>query len=248
MDSPMPIGPGSAMREWIHRLRREPARLATLALAVIALGIIGYFAAQPRPSLSSPPGAAGPNANAERTTTTRSGARANTDSRSTGVGPSLGPSLGQVVVHVAGAVVRPGVVSLPAGSRVVDAIDAAGGVVILADPHQLDLAAVLIDGTRIYVPLIGERVSPANPGAGVTGVTAEGVPTPGGVGIATVVVNLNTATQAELETLPGVGPSLARAILAERERLAGFSTVADLKRVRGIGDRRFEQLEPLVTV
>jgi competence protein ComEA len=146
-----------------------------------------------------------------------------------------------VVVHVAGAVVHPGVVTLPPGSRVVDAIRAAGGSRAGADLDRLDLAARLSDGIRIAVPLRGQPTPPldadATSGSGSTAAGAASGP-----------INLNSATEQELETLPGIGPSLASAIIAERDRSGGFKTVDDLRRVHGIGDVRFAQLEALVTV
>jgi competence protein ComEA len=149
-----------------------------------------------------------------------------------------------VVVHVAGAVAKPGVVTLAAKSRVVDAIDAAGGPLPGADLDRLNLAAPLTDGSRIAVPKRGEPAPALEPTmtpgpAGAT--TTEGA-------TATGPINLNTATQAELETLPGIGPTLAQAIIAERDRSGGFRSVEDLRRVRGIGDARFAQVQPLVTV
>jgi competence protein ComEA len=171
-----------------------------------------------------------------------------------------------IVVHVAGAVTTPGVYRLPSDARVEDAIVAAGGPVFGADVDSLNRAQRLIDGQRIGVPLIGQTDGVADgPGIGVSGgtpaTTADGGAAPGGVtdgsssasgtGIAvsaTQPVNLNTATQAELETLPGVGPSIAGAIIAERDARGGFGTPRDLLDVRGIGESRLAQLEPLVTV
>lgn len=149
-------------------------------------------------------------------------------------------SVAPVVVHVAGAVVRPGVVELPAGSRVVDAIDAAGGARRDADVDQLDLAAKLVDGTRIYVPRKGERAPPPSVGAGDPGASGDGADSG--------PINLNTATEAQLDALPGIGPSLARAIVQERDRRGGFRSVSELGSVRGIGPRRLAELTPLVTV
>jgi competence protein ComEA len=175
-----------------------------------------------------------------------------------------------IVVHVAGAVVNPGVYRLPAGARVEDAIVAAGGPVIGADVDALNRAQPLADGQRVGVPHVGEAptaagasavgVSGGAPAAGVSGgVTggagvsgagpaAGGAPAPAGTSSPESPVNLNTATLAELETLPGVGPSIAAAILAEREARGGFGSVRDLLDVRGIGESRLAQLEPLVTV
>jgi competence protein ComEA len=148
-------------------------------------------------------------------------------------------------VSVAGAVAKPGVVTLPFASRVVDAIDAAGGASHGADPNALDLAAKLADGMRVYVPKIGEHVSPMP--AGASG-DAAGADAAAGSGAPDSPVDLNTATEAQLEALPGIGPSLASAIMATRERLGGFRSVDELREVRGIGDRRFADLRPLVTV
>ena len=160
-------------------------------------------------------------------------------------GPTTGAATkaasGRIVVHVAGAVTHPGVVELPAGSRVIDAIEAVGGALPDGDLDRLNLAAKLADGERVYVGKPGV----ADPGAGTGGTVAVGgaaVATPGGK------VNLNTATQAQLEELPGVGPAFAQAILAERQRRGGFTSVNDLRSVRGIGDKRFADLAPLVTV
>jgi competence protein ComEA len=141
-------------------------------------------------------------------------------------------------VHVAGAVTVPGVVELPGGSRVIDAVEAAGGALPDADLDRLNLAAPLADGDRVLVQRVGDPpAATVTPGAPAAGETAPAGPT-----------NLNTASQAELETLPGIGPVLAQAIIAERERRGGFRSVNELRDVRGIGDARFAELESLVTV
>lgn len=150
-----------------------------------------------------------------------------------------------VTVHVAGAVTRPGVVELPAGSRVIDAVEAAGGARAEADLDRLNLAAVLADGQRVAVARSGEPAPPLDPGA--PGATPAGAPAAGDGGAGGPLA-LNTATQAQLEALPGVGPVLAQSILRERERRGGFRRVDDLRSVRGIGDKRFAELAPLVTV
>jgi len=145
----------------------------------------------------------------------------------------------RIVVHVAGAVTKPGVVELPAGSRVIDAIEAVGGARPDGDLDRLNLAAKLADGERVFVGTPGV----ADPGAGTGGTVAgAAAATPSGK------VNLNTATQAQLEELPGVGPAFAQAILTERQRRGGFASVNDLRSVRGIGDKRFADLAPLLTV
>ena len=147
-----------------------------------------------------------------------------------------------VLVHVAGAVAHPGLVRVPAGSRVADAIAAAGGGVPDADLDRLNLAAKVTDGERIPVAKVGEPGGPAPADAG--GASGSGVTGSGDSG----PVDLNTATPAQLDTLPGVGPSLAAAIISERERRGGFTSVDQLRDVRGIGEKRFADLKSLVTV
>lgn len=150
----------------------------------------------------------------------------------------------EVVVHVAGAVASPGVQRLPIGSRVIDAVDAAGGALPDADLPRVNLAALLMDGQQVYVPKPGEQpplVAGAGgpPGAGPSGVAGDA---PGSL------VNLNTATAEQLDTLPGVGPSTAAAIIAHRDQNGPFTSVDQLLDVRGIGEAKLEQLRDLVTV
>lgn len=146
------------------------------------------------------------------------------------------PDDAEVVVHVSGAVHAGGVVTLAAGSRVTDAIAAAGGTTGDADTDRLNLARVLVDGEQVHVPVEGEAVpDPANPGEG-------GATGPDGR------IDLNRATQEDLETLPGIGPAKASAILDHRESVGAFEAPGDLREVPGIGERTFQQLADLVTV
>ena len=138
----------------------------------------------------------------------------------------------QVIVHVDGAVAFPGVYELAAGSRANDAVLAAGGPSEGADTSALNLAAPLSDGEKIYVPREGEAAD-----ASVPAVAQEGAP-----------VNLNTATAAELDELPGIGESTAAAIIEDREQNGPFATPEDLMRVSGIGEKKYERLEGLVCV
>jgi competence protein ComEA len=138
---------------------------------------------------------------------------------------------GTIVVQAAGAVVAPGVYHLPAGSRVVDLLDAAGGPTADADPAALALAAVLADGARVQVPRVGEAV------------VADVPPTP-----APGPIDLNAATVEQLDELPGVGPSLAAAIVRTRERVGPFASVDALLDVPGIGPAKLEALRELVRV
>ncbi|MEZ5170254.1 MAG: ComEA family DNA-binding protein [Acidimicrobiia bacterium] len=153
-----------------------------------------------------------------------------------------------IVVHVAGAVASPGVVRVPPGSRVGDAVDSAGGGLADADLDRLNLAAVLEDGQRI---LVARRGDPPDPVAasGVSGGVGD-TPGAGGDGDADpdAPVNLNEADADDLEELPGIGPVLAEAIIDERESRGGFRSVNELRDVRGIGEKRFEDLRDRVTV
>lgn len=144
-----------------------------------------------------------------------------------------------LVVHVAGAVAAPGIHELPAGARVVDAIEAAGGLTPAADAARINLAAPVADGERVYVLAMGEAAPPV-----AVGGTSSSQGEPSAVG----PVNLNTADAAALEALPGVGPATAAAILEHRDKVGGFTSVEQLLDVPGIGEAKLEALRDLVTV
>ncbi|MEX2292725.1 MAG: ComEA family DNA-binding protein [Acidimicrobiales bacterium] len=144
----------------------------------------------------------------------------------------------RLVVHVAGAVVDPGVHELSPGARVVDAIKAAGGLTSEADAARINLAAPVTDGERIYVLRLGEDAPPPVPGGAVAA---------SGAG-SSALVNLNEADEAALDALPGVGPSTAKAIIEHRAKIGRFTSVDQLLDVRGIGEAKLEQIRPLVTV
>ncbi len=158
------------------------------------------------------------------------------------------------VIHVRGAVLHPGVVSVPAGSRVVDAIDAAGGLTEAADPADLNLAAVLVDGCQILIGTVTDPRGEIRLGsAGNHGAEGAGLPPGSGVtavgtGNQSAKLSLNQATEAQLDSLPGIGPVTAQAIVAWRERSGPFTDVSQLQEVDGIGPKTFAQLEPLVTI
>jgi competence protein ComEA len=159
---------------------------------------------------------------------------------STQLGPAApsGSPAAEVVVDVAGKVRRPGIVRLPVGSRVVDAVEAAGGPRRGVDLSSLNLARVLVDGEQVVVGV------PA-PG----GVAASAASSPGGAGGPPgALVNINTATQTELETLPGIGPVTASAILQWRTDNGAFSAVDELMEVSGIGEATLADMAPFVTV
>ncbi|MEU6809739.1 ComEA family DNA-binding protein [Streptomyces sp. NPDC046831] len=158
-------------------------------------------------------------------------------------GPGAGASAGPVItVDVSGKVRRPGIQRLPQGSRVADALRAAGGVRPGTRTDGLNQARFLVDGEQVVV---GGPVpaAPAGPGGGTVAGGLAGAAAAGGV---TGPVSLNTATADQLETLPGVGPVLAQHIIDHRTRHGGFRSVDELREVNGIGDRRFADLRNLV--
>jgi len=147
---------------------------------------------------------------------------------------------GRVVVHVAGAVRRPGVYKLPANARVDEAVAQAGGPTRRADLGGLNLAAQVEDGRQVLVPERLRAAASANPAAasGAEGAApAEGQP-----------VNLNTATLEQLDTLTGIGPTTAQKILDFREERGGFGSVEELGEIPGIGDKRLATLREEVTL
>lgn len=158
------------------------------------------------------------------------------------------PTPTTVTVHVAGQVRRPGVVTLPAGSRVSTALEEAGGETAKADLGGVNLARPLVDGEQVVVPEPGETPVAAAPPP--SGAAAPGsAPTPGApADEAGAPVNLNTADLATLETLPGVGPVLAQRILDWRTEHGQFTAVEELGEVSGVGEKTFAQLAPKVTV
>ena len=168
-------------------------------------------------------------------------------------GPSTDPGPGQptpaalVVVHVAGAVAKPGVIRLQQGSRINDAIAAAGGATPDADVNRLNLALVVEDGQKIHVPQQGDPAAADPSGAGASAAGGSGS-SGGPAGAAGGKINLNTADASELDTLPKVGPVLAQRIVDWRKEHGAFKTVEELDAVDGVGPKMLEALLPLVTV
>lgn len=182
--------------------RRVVAGLALLALTGLAAGYGVAVRARPKPLTLRPPAAAG----------------------------KATPAPKLLYVHVAGAVRQPGVYRLPDGTRVGDAVAAAGGPSPDAELDALNLASRVRDGDKVLVPAKGT-------GAATGATTGQGTR-----------INLNTATASDLDALPGIGPALAARIVAYRESNGGFRTVRDLTKVPGIGARKFADLEDKVTV
>jgi competence protein ComEA len=194
--------------------RSRIALLAVVALVVVVLGVRQMGKGSPAPAAAGKPLPVAP---------------------AGGGGSAVSAGDGELTVHVAGAVHRPGVYRLAQGSRVDDAVRRAGGASGRADLSAVNLAAVLEDGRQVLVPLRSREGAPPAAGGG-------------GPGAAPAKVNLNTATAEQLDTLAGVGPATAAKILAHREQHGAFASVEELGDVPGIGAVRLEALRDLVTV
>jgi len=217
-----PEPPAAAAASWRRRLLdlvefrpRETIALGVLCLGLVAGAAFAYARSLPK---SAPRSLATPLAV-----------------------PSLEPSAaatGGLVVHIAGAVEKPGVYTLPAGARVIDGIRAAGGAAPGADLAAINLARPLSDGERVYIPRRGETVPAEASGGGST----QGGGSSGGK------VNINSATSAELEALPGIGEVIAQRIVDYRTQHGPFRSVRDLLKVEGIGEKKFDSIKDYVTV
>ena len=154
---------------------------------------------------------------------------------------SDGSEIQEVVVDVTGAVVAPTVARLPAGSRVDDAVLAAGGYAEDADLSAINRAALLVDGQKVHVPRVGET-SAAEGGGYSFGQDVSAASDGSGL------VNINTADAPALDALPGVGPATAEAIIKDREENGPFASIEDIMRVSGIGEKKFENLKDAICV
>jgi competence protein ComEA len=226
---------------WLARVRADPGRAGAIALAAIAaiavlVTVFTLMREQPAPVTSAklPPVD-----------------MAATASRSASPGPSTRPDQ-PVVVSVVGLVHTPGLVTLAPGARIADALKAAGGSIDGADTSGLNMARQVDDGEQIVVGMAPVKGQPAVLGSSVSpGSAAPGPssPTPRpGKGAPAALINLNTATVEQLDTLPGVGPVRAAAIVAWRKANGKFTSVDQLGEVDGIGPGRLEKLRPLVRV
>jgi competence protein ComEA len=242
---------------WLDASPAEATGLAVLLVcALTATGVL-VWSALGRPSLAAggPPGdhlgAAAAVGDAPDDVDARDGHDAagvddhgghGEDGAATGHGEVAAPT-GEVTVHVAGAVVDAGVVTLPAGARVTDAIAAVGGLTDDADPSRTNLARPLVDGEQLLVLRVGEEPPPGTPPSGAPPAGPDGAPTADGG-----LVDLNTATLEQLQTLPGVGPAIAARIVDHREQHGPFRAPGDLRDVSGIGEKRFQDLADRITV
>jgi competence protein ComEA len=239
--------PDSSQRGgWVARLRADPGRAGAIALAVVAalavlVTILTLVRDKPAPVMSAklPPVE-----------------KASTASPRSSASPAAGQPAGSdrpVVVSVVGLVRTPGLVTLAPGARIADALQAAGGAVDGADTIGLNMARPLGDGEQIVVGLAPISVQPTALGSSVASGSAPApgasAPVSGSVKPkAGEVLNLNTATVQQLDTLPGVGPVTAAAIVAWRQANGKFTSVDQLADVDGIGPARLEKLRALVHV
>lgn len=246
--------------------------VAVLALVAVVWGVT-QFSAAPRAEQVASPSASAESVQAvgaQQSPATQSAAQATAQPSESAQGGPSGEAT--VRVHVAGAVNNPGVYTLPAQGRAVDAIAAASGAAADADLDRVNLAGALSDGVQIYVPHRGETAAPAQiqpnggtanadqanaaNGAAQNGASQGGTqPQPartltpaGSAQKGSAPVNINTATAEELQTLPRIGPAMAQRIIAWREAHGGFRSVDELDAVPGIGPSMLENLRPLVTV
>lgn len=222
------VGVRERLPLWVQlRCGLEPKTLAALTVVLVVAAVLAaqhFWSGRPQP-VSAPE-------------TVREEVAATGSAREPGPSPGAPPPAAapakRVVIDVSGKVRSPGVHRLPAGSRVTDALRAAGGVKPGADLTGLNRARVLVDGEQVVVG------GPAPPGLAAPGggTAAQGV---GGA-----PVSLSTATVEQLDTLPGVGPVLAQHIIDYRTRHGGYRSVDELREVNGIGERRFADIEPRV--
>jgi competence protein ComEA len=206
-------------------------RLVTAAGAVVVIAAFAFWLLRaPAPSVES----GLPRASASTVAAGRPSA-GSASSASSALAPAAS---GMIVVQAAGGVSKPGVYRVPTGSRVTDLLTAAGGVDAGIDDSVLPLAAKLVDGQRVYVPRPGEPPPVAIAASGaVTGPATPAAP-----------IDLNNATVEQLDSLPGVGPATAAAIVSYRDKHGPFRAVTGLLDVPGIGDAKLNALKDLVTV
>ncbi len=244
MSSPSPLL--ARIRAAAEVLELAPVHVAALlALASFACaGLVGLWWTA-RPATDDRVAAAVPPVLASAAPTTAPGAPG------APAGPASPPPVTDVVVHVSGAVASEGVVELPGGARVVDALEAAGGARRAARTDRLNLARPVRDGEQVHVPTARE----VRDGVAVGGASAAGGGLGGTVGGSAAAVtgdpatvSLNQATATELEALPGVGPVLAQRLVEHRETAGGFTSVDELLEIEGIGEKTLAGLRDHVSL
>ena len=218
------------------------------AVALIAAIVAGCYAWQARPVAVAVPPAAGPAVPAPEASPTGRPAGGPIDlAGRAGPTTSAGPPA-EVVVHVAGKVRRPGVVAVAASARVNDAVLAAGGALPGTDLASVDLARRVVDGEQILVGVPGTPAPMSAAPAGGPGETGSPVTQGSGGAQPAEALDLNSAGPEQLDGLPGVGPVLAQRIIGWRTEHGGFRSVEELREVKGLGGKKFDDIAPLVRV
>lgn len=236
----LPEGDSHTARDWLGALRADPGRAGVMAL--LGVGVIAVLVTVFTVMRDSPPPVSAANLPAVQMVS-------GSPSPPASATPPPGPPDGPVVVSVVGLVHAPGLVTLSAGDRIADALDAAGGPVDGADLAGLNLARRVADGEQIIVGLAAPPGSPSPMGSSVSSPDPPaGTAPPGGAAAPGTPVDLNTATPEDLDALPGVGPVTAAAIIAWREAHGPFTNVDQLSEVDGIGPARLDKLRDLVGV
>lgn len=154
----------------------------------------------------------------------------------------------KIAVHIIGEVKKEGIVYLEEGARIIDAIEKAGGSTKEADLSQINLAYQLRDGQKIYVPNKKEKISTYIIEVNGEEIIQEGNSISNGTSKATDKVNINTANVSELDTLPGIGPSLAQQIVTYRKENGDFKSIEELQNVKGIGNAKYSDIKNMVTI
>lgn len=217
------------------------AMLLAVAGGAVHLSSVGTALPVAQEPVAAPSAAAEPHGPAPAA----SGSGAGETTERAAASPSA-PASTEVVVHVTGAVRAPGVVDLPPGARVDDALAAAGGPREDADLAAVNLARPAVDGEQIHVPVPGEAMPSAQPGPAPAdeGAGAAAAPDAG----TDATIDINTADAAALDELPGVGPAIAQRIIDHRERNGPFTSVDDLEQVPGIGPATVDRLRDRASV
>lgn len=152
----------------------------------------------------------------------------------------------EIIIHIIGEVKKEGIVSLKEGDRVIDAIKKAGGETKNADLSQVNLAYILSDGQKIYIPSKNEKIDTFVISSNESDIGESGENNNGGS--SDIKININTATESQLDTLPGVGPSTAMKIIEYRNTNGKFKKIEDIKEVKGIGEAKYEDLKNYITI
>lgn len=155
---------------------------------------------------------------------------------------------GKIKVHITGAIQKEGIVELEENSRIADAVEAAGGLKEDADMSKINLAYILEDGMKIIIPSINDKDKQEENIQNTENVEIVDTIPESSNKSGTSTVNINKATQTELETLPGIGPSTALKIINYREENGKFTSIEDLKKISGIGESKFENIKGLISV